>query len=104
MKKKSVFKQLEEGLREGIEYSKGNKDLVTSHAENNIQGWVVINPKNKALPNTFSVSESGSLLSFYHLNKSSVQWEEYRNKGWKIVRAIGAIIVKLDDENDKKKK
>ena len=103
MKKKSVAKQIEEGLREGIEYSKGNKDLVTSHAENNIRGWVVIDSKKRVLSCSFSTTIVGCMRNLCGTS-GEASWDGFKRLGWDIVPARSTIIVRLDNENGKKKK
>ena len=103
MKKKSVAKQIEEGLKEGIEYSKGNKDLVTSYVENDIQGWVVIDSKKRVSSSTFSTTIVGCMRNFCG-TAGEATWDGFKRLGWDIVPARSTIIVKLDDENGKKKK
>lgn len=103
MKKKSVAKQIEEGLKEGIEYSKGKKDLVTSHAENNIKGWVVVTDEKRTLSGTFSTTIVGCMRNLCPPSGEAT-WDGFKRLGWDIVPATSTIIVKLDDENGKKKK
>lgn len=95
MKKKSVAKQIEKGLKEGIEYSKGKKDLVTSYAENNIRGWVVTDAKKSVLSCSFSTTIVGCMRNFCGTAGES-SWDGYKRLGWDIVPATATIIVKLD--------